>query len=75
MEAPSLDPYRKIDGRQIVTVAINTLARYGPTGAAHQDYLSSYEGERFAESMRYVRTYPEQLPASRDLMPTSRPRC
>jgi pimeloyl-ACP methyl ester carboxylesterase len=70
VEAPSLEPYRKIDGRQIVTAAIGTLERYRPTDAARQDYLSSYEGERFAESMRYVRTYPEQLPVLRDLLPT-----
>jgi pimeloyl-ACP methyl ester carboxylesterase len=29
----------------------------------------SYEGERFAESMRYVRTYPTELRALRDLLP------
>lgn len=70
VEAPSLEPYRRIDGRQIVTAAIGTLERYTLTEAARQDYLSSYEGERFAESMRYVRTYPEQLPVLRDLLPT-----
>jgi pimeloyl-ACP methyl ester carboxylesterase len=70
VEAPSLDPYRKIDGREIVTAAIATLERYTPTDAAREDYLASFAGERFAESMRYVRTYPEQLPILRDLLPT-----
>jgi pimeloyl-ACP methyl ester carboxylesterase len=70
VEAPSLEPYRKIDGRQVVTVAIGTLERYHLTEAARGDYLSSYAGERFAESMRYVQTYPEQLPILRDLLPT-----
>jgi pimeloyl-ACP methyl ester carboxylesterase len=69
VEAPSLEPYCKIDGRQIVGAALRTLERYRPTEAAREDYLSSYEGERFAESMRYVRTYPEQLPVLRDLLP------
>jgi pimeloyl-ACP methyl ester carboxylesterase len=69
VEAPSLEPYRKIDGRQIVTAAIGTLERYTPTDAAREDFLSSYAGERFAESMRYVRTYPEQLRVLRDLLP------
>ena len=70
VEAPSLEPYRQIDGRQMVTAAIGTLERYSPTDTAREDYLSSYVGERFAESMRYVRTYPEQLPVLRDLLPT-----
>jgi pimeloyl-ACP methyl ester carboxylesterase len=70
VEAPSLDPYRKIDGRQIVTAVIATLERYKLTDAAREDYLASFAGERFAESMRYVRSYPEQLPVLRDLLPT-----
>jgi pimeloyl-ACP methyl ester carboxylesterase len=70
VEAPSLESYRKIDGRQIVTAVIATLERYRLTDAARDDYLASFAGERFAESMRYVRTYPEQLPILRDLLPT-----
>jgi pimeloyl-ACP methyl ester carboxylesterase len=33
------------------------------------DYLASYEGDRFVESMRYVRSYPDQLPALAELLP------
>jgi pimeloyl-ACP methyl ester carboxylesterase len=69
VEAPSLEPYRKIDGRQIVSAAIATLERYTPSKAAREDYLASFAGERFAESMRYVRAYPQELPVLRDLLP------
>jgi pimeloyl-ACP methyl ester carboxylesterase len=48
---------------------MGTLERYHPTEVAREDYLSSYAGERFAESMRYVRTYPTELPALGDLLP------
>jgi pimeloyl-ACP methyl ester carboxylesterase len=72
VEAPDLEPYRRIDGRQVVTAAMGTLERYHPTEAAREDYLLSYEGERFAESMRYVQTYPTELPILRDLLPTIR---
>jgi pimeloyl-ACP methyl ester carboxylesterase len=70
VEAPSLEPYRRIDGRQIVTAAMNNLERYKLTEVARQDYLASYEGERFAESMRYVRAYPEELPVLGRLLHT-----
>jgi len=70
VETPSIEPYRKIDGRLIVTAAIKTLEHYKPTERAFQDYLDSFAGDRFAESMRYVRSYPEQLPILRDLLPT-----
>src|SRR4030095_11641364 len=46
VEAPSLEPYRKIDGRQIVTVAIGNLQRHTPSAAAREDYLASFAGER-----------------------------
>jgi len=70
VEAPSLDPYRRIDGREIVAIAIDSLERYKPTETARRDWFASYEGERFAESMRFVRTYPAELPLLRDLLPT-----
>jgi pimeloyl-ACP methyl ester carboxylesterase len=72
VEAPDLEPYRRLDGRQIVTAAIGKLERYTPTDAAREDYLSSYEGERLAESMRYVRAYPTELPDLAGLLPTIR---
>src|SRR5262245_25547976 len=69
VEAPDLGPYRMIDGRDAVNVALGTLERYRPTDAAREDYLSAYAGERFAESMTYVRAYPKELPLLRDLLP------
>ena len=69
LDAPSIEPYRKIDGRQVVTAAMKNVERYVLSEAAREDYLVSYAGERFAESMRYVRTYPQQLPILKDLLP------
>jgi pimeloyl-ACP methyl ester carboxylesterase len=67
VEAPSLEPYRKIDGRKIVTAAIGTLERYQPTDTARQDYLASFGGERFAES--------SSCPSYAICCPRSRRRC
>ncbi len=61
---------RLSDGRQIAAAAIGTLERYTPTDVAREDYLSSYEGDRFAESVRYVGPYPTELAVLRDLLPT-----
>jgi pimeloyl-ACP methyl ester carboxylesterase len=70
IEAPDLEPYRRAGGRQIVEGAIGTLERYTPSDAAREDYLSSYEGDRFAESMAYVRAYPTDVPLLGGLLPT-----
>jgi pimeloyl-ACP methyl ester carboxylesterase len=68
VEAPDLDPYRRTDGRQFVTAALGRIERT-PSDTAREDYLSAYEGGRFAESMRYVRAFPTDLPILRELLP------
>jgi pimeloyl-ACP methyl ester carboxylesterase len=69
VEAPDIEPYRRIDGREVVKVAMGSLERYTLSDAAREDYISAYAGERFAESMAYVRTYPAELPVLRDMLP------
>jgi pimeloyl-ACP methyl ester carboxylesterase len=69
VEAPDLQAYRTADPRQIVTGALTDIERYALPDFVREDYLSSYEGDRFVESMRYVRTYPTDLPILRDLLP------
>jgi pimeloyl-ACP methyl ester carboxylesterase len=65
---PDLDKYRKIDPRAIVGAALDTIAG-GVPDDIRDDYLSCYDGDRFVESMRYVRRYPEELPALAELLP------
>ena len=66
--APDLEPYRRIGGRAIVGRIIQTLERYTVSDAAREDYLASFEGDRFAESIRYVQSYPTELEALRDVL-------
>lgn len=70
IEAPDLERFRSADPRQIVAGILTTrIERYTLPDAVREDYLSSYEGDRFVESMRYVRAYPRELPILRDLLP------
>jgi pimeloyl-ACP methyl ester carboxylesterase len=69
IEAPDLEPYRGADPRQIVAGALTYVERYELPDFVREDYLSSYEGDRFVESMRYVRAYPAELPVLADLLP------
>jgi pimeloyl-ACP methyl ester carboxylesterase len=69
VEAPDLEAYRRADPRQIVDGVLTAdIKRYTLPDFVREDYLSSYEGDRFVESMRYVRTYPAELPVLRDLL-------
>jgi pimeloyl-ACP methyl ester carboxylesterase len=65
---PDLDKYRGIDSRAIVNAAADTVAG-GIPDDIRADYLDCYDGDRFVESMRYVRRYPEELPALAELLP------
>jgi pimeloyl-ACP methyl ester carboxylesterase len=50
-----------------LSTAIDTIAG-GIPDDIRADYLACYEGDRFAESMRYVRRYPEELPSLTELL-------
>jgi pimeloyl-ACP methyl ester carboxylesterase len=69
VEAPDLEGYRRADPRQIVAGALTDIERYKVPDAIREDYLSSYDGDRMVESMRYVRAYPAELAVLRDLLP------
>jgi pimeloyl-ACP methyl ester carboxylesterase len=68
VEAPDLEEYRRADPRRIVAGALADIERYELPDFVREDYLSSYDGDRFVESMRYVRSYPTELPVLRDLL-------
>jgi pimeloyl-ACP methyl ester carboxylesterase len=67
--APDVDRYRAVDPRAIVSAAVSGIERYHLPDAVREDYLSAYEGDRFVESMRYVRAYPTELPILAELLP------
>jgi pimeloyl-ACP methyl ester carboxylesterase len=72
VEAPDLDGFRRTDPRQLVARALAGIERYRLPDRIREDYLSAYQGDRFVESMRYVRSYPKELPGLRDLLPKIR---
>jgi pimeloyl-ACP methyl ester carboxylesterase len=69
VEAPDVERYRRIDPRQIVAGVLACIERYALLDFVREDYLSAYQGDRFVESMRYVRSYPTELRVLGDLLP------
>jgi pimeloyl-ACP methyl ester carboxylesterase len=69
VEAPDLDRFRHADPRQFVNAALSGISRYALPEAVREDYLASYQGNRFAESLRYLRSYPVELPVLAGLLP------
>jgi len=66
---PDLEQYRRMDPHAFVNAAVDTIAG-GIPDDVRADYLESYEGDRFVESMRYVRSYPAELPKLAEVLPT-----
>jgi pimeloyl-ACP methyl ester carboxylesterase len=60
------------DPRQCVASALAGLKRSVISEAVLEDYLTSYQGNRFASSVRYVRAYPADLPVLAGLLPRIR---
>jgi pimeloyl-ACP methyl ester carboxylesterase len=69
VDVADLDAYRNVDPRAIVTDALTGIKRYTLPDVVREDYLSSYDGDRLAESMRYLRAYPTELPMLAELLP------
>jgi pimeloyl-ACP methyl ester carboxylesterase len=69
VEASGLEEFRRADPRQLVNTALSGISRYTLPEAVRDDYLASYQGDRFAESARYLRSYPAELPVLASLLP------
>ncbi|GAB3062194.1 alpha/beta hydrolase [Intrasporangium mesophilum] len=68
--APDVEQFRSIDPRLIVSGAVSGIEQYQLPDDVREDYLSAYDGDRFVESMRYVRAYPGELPVLAELLPS-----
>ena len=69
IEAPGLEAFRRADPRQFVAGALASMKRSVTPEAVLEDYVGSYQGNRLAESVRYVRGYPTDLPVLAHLLP------
>jgi pimeloyl-ACP methyl ester carboxylesterase len=66
---PDVERFRSVDSATIITTALDTVAGYEFPSVVREDYLESYAGDRFFESIRYARRYPDELPALAQLLP------
>ncbi len=64
--APDVERFRSVDPLKIVGATLATITGYAMPEAVRADYLTGYAGDRFVESMSYVRAYPTDLPALRE---------
>jgi pimeloyl-ACP methyl ester carboxylesterase len=69
VEAPDLEELRRADPRQLVSAALSGMNRYVLPDAIRDDYMSANQGDRMAESIRYLRSCAAALPTLAELLP------
>ena len=67
--APGIEAFEAQDIRATIGATVEPTAHRSQEPDVWEDYVSAYENGRFAQSTQYVRSYPEQLPLLRDLLP------
>jgi len=68
VEAPGLEGVRRADPRQLVADVLSASRRHELPDCIREDYLAAYQGNRMAESIRYLRSYPAELPVLAGLL-------
>lgn len=72
--APGTEVFEGQDIRATIGASVEPVAPRDLEPEVWEDYVSAYENGRFAESTRFVRSYPDELPVLRDLLPAIRVR-
>jgi pimeloyl-ACP methyl ester carboxylesterase len=69
VEETNPDKYRAVDPAQIVDAFLSTIKGFTPSKQARDDYVESNKDGRFADTLKYVHHYPNQLPELAELLP------
>jgi pimeloyl-ACP methyl ester carboxylesterase len=70
--APGIEVFEGQDIRATIGASVEPVAPRAQEPDVWEDYVSAYENGRFAQSTRYVRSYPDQLRLLRDVLPEVR---
>jgi pimeloyl-ACP methyl ester carboxylesterase len=68
VEAPNLEPFAALDPAEVIRGSAGSIRNYDVPELVLDDYLASYAGTRFVESIAYVRNYPADLAALAPLL-------
>jgi pimeloyl-ACP methyl ester carboxylesterase len=72
IEADDLTPFRQADPAQGIQQFVAGIKNYKVPDAIRDDYVESYAGDRFFESIAYVRSYPRDLELLAPMLATLR---
>jgi pimeloyl-ACP methyl ester carboxylesterase len=68
LDAESIEDFRGADPGDIIRGVVSSIRNYAVPDAVRDDYIHSYAGQRFLDSIAYVRNYPTDLAALSPLL-------
>jgi pimeloyl-ACP methyl ester carboxylesterase len=72
IDAGSIEPFKQLDPAEIISPSLGAINNYDVPTIVREDYLKSYSGDRFAQSVAYVQSYPSDLEALSPKLPSLR---
>ncbi|MEY2524561.1 MAG: hypothetical protein QOJ66_3126 [Ilumatobacteraceae bacterium] len=68
VEAPNVDALRAVDPRDGVNSVLQFVEHYQIPEHVREDFIAGYQGDRFVDSVAFVRAYPQELPVLAKLL-------
>jgi pimeloyl-ACP methyl ester carboxylesterase len=72
IDAGSIEPFKQLDPADVINQSIGAIKNYDVPAIVRDDYVKSYSGARFAQSVAYVQSYPSDLEALAPELPSLR---
>jgi pimeloyl-ACP methyl ester carboxylesterase len=69
VDAASIDPFKELDPAEVIRQSVGSIKNYDVPEIVRDDYARSYAGQRFAQSVAYVQSYPADLEALAPYLP------
>jgi pimeloyl-ACP methyl ester carboxylesterase len=63
IDAGSIEPFKQLDPTDVISQSLGSIKNYDVPTIVRDDYVKSYFGDRFAQSVAYVQSYPRDLEA------------
>jgi len=63
IDAGSIEPFKQLDPADVISQSVGSIKSYDVPSIVRDDYMQSYAGDRFAQSVAYVQSYPSDLEA------------
>ncbi len=70
IDAGSIAPFKELNPADVISQSIGSMKNYDVPAIVREDYTKSYSGDRFAQSVAYVQSYPSDLEALTPRLPS-----